>query len=189
MASRRRRLPDMPELEFGPGDYPWARSGPAPAPELVLTPRVFRVPLGLRSDPVTHGTSEQIEVRPYVLCRPETFVLEPEIAHSFELVDLRISQSSQLLSADPLPLDTFSSEYVPPDGGKLLQQRQAWKAGSCSPAQVLTIVVRRLAECGVHADCRANPSIARACALRNPDPIAFRGLLWCEAANVVATVT
>ena len=143
--------------------------------------RTGRVPIGLQSDAVLAGNTVEIERIPQVIFRPETFVLPPDVARSFELVALLVGGGrEQRIEPSPIPLTTFSVEFSPKEGEPERIALQAWTLDTCDVGMAITIRVRRLPQCYTHTDCWQMPGghekIGQTCATRIP--LAFSGNLW-----------
>jgi len=118
--------------------------------------RSVRVPFGLVGAPAALGETVTLRpIRPQVPFRAEHMVLSPDSAHNFELTSFKSQSRAQYLDSEPLPLDTFSIEYLKNDR---LSEMQGWKSvDTCGPGMAIQLEVRRIGRKGKRA---------------------FRGILW-----------
>ena len=117
--------------------------------------RNVRVPFGLHGSPAALGERVELRaIRPLVPFRPQHMVLAPDSARDFELVSFTSAGRNQYLDSEPLPLHTFSVDYIKNDQ---LTELQAWGDDTCAPGMSIKIVVLRVGRRGKRA---------------------FRGLLW-----------
>jgi hypothetical protein len=121
-----------------------------------VKPRIeLHVPMGLIAEPDDHGNIV-ITDQPYTTVRFTHLVLEPETAKSYEMTFFQVANVHMVITSDPVPLETFSIEYLQDDK---LAHCMAWKTMTIGPANRFTI----------------------AAALRKGfKPVPFRGLLWAE---------
>lgn len=105
----------------------------------------------------TRGVGSMIglkEIRPQVECTIDALVLPDDVSRSYELMDLRLGNICTNIDAEPLPLETFSIEYL--RESDRLYTVQQWKTDIVTPAHKVLAIVRQ----------RVHPAPP------------FRGVLW-----------
>lgn len=89
----------------------------------------------------SHANPQKISVRTQLAFRPTHLVVDPFIAHTYDLLDFVVGNRSMLLNADPLPLETFSVEAYARE--KTLIDVQKWKGIPTIPVGCdITLVVQ-----------------------------------------------
>ena len=128
---------------------------------------VGRVPFALVGESDTNG-AVYFQLRPWIPVRLTHFVLEPDTARAFELVDFNVGQSMQSPGdagdSFALPLETFSIEYMRDD---VLAKAQEWVTPIAEPGGRITIYARLRDDVGKGK-------------LGGRAGVRFRGLAWCN---------
>lgn len=129
---------------------------------------VGRVPFPLVGESDATGTV-YFKLLPWCRVRLTHFVLEPDTARAFELVDFKVGRNGQSPgfvdgAYSALPLETFSIEYMRDD---VLAKAQEWVTPIAEPGMCIEVT----------AELR--PDVGKG-KLGGRAGVRFRGLAWCN---------